>query len=275
MSADQLLQRNPMPAKTPPISDDVTTELRNLREMVEKQRKRQRKLSLRIKSLEFTVDYFLDKPLYDPTDSTGFNEQDHRKHIFTSLVDAIGFDQILETGTFFGNTCGFMADYAKLPIATCEFNERYFTVAQKRLGEFDKITFSLQDSRQFLKDTFKGLSAKNCFIYLDAHWGEDLPLWEEIEIILRQFPGEFVIMIDDFCVPGDSDYKYDDYGPGKALDLATFGELFSRFSLLPFFPSLSGAQETGKKRGCVVLASRGNLEAVKTIDALVPHLTNG
>jgi hypothetical protein len=54
------------------------------------------------------------------------------------------------------------------------------------------------------------------FFHLDAHWEGDLPLQEEIEIILGRFPN-FLIMIDDFRVPGDSGYGFDDYGRGKML----------------------------------------------------------
>ena len=53
------------------------------------------------------------------------------------------------------------------------------------------------------------------FIYLDAHWEEDLPLAEELAVIARATT-RCIVMIDDFQVPGDG-YAYDNYGPGKAL----------------------------------------------------------
>lgn len=54
------------------------------------------------------------------------------------------------------------------------------------------------------------------FAYLDAHWGEDLPLAEKLEIVFS-WDSDAIVMIDDFQVPDDPGYAYDDYGPGKAL----------------------------------------------------------
>ena len=54
--------------------------------------------------------------------------------------------------------------------------------------------------------------------YLDAHWHEYLPLRDELEIALGQFANA-VVLIDDFQVPDDPGYGFDDYGPGKTLNL--------------------------------------------------------
>ena len=54
--------------------------------------------------------------------------------------------------------------------------------------------------------------------YLDAHWEDRLPLREEAELAVGSF-SKAVLMIDDFEVPGDPSYAFDDYGPGKRLCL--------------------------------------------------------
>ena len=90
------------------------------------------------------------------------------------------------------------------------------------------------------------------FIYLDAHWYEDLPLEEEIEIICSSFK-DYVIMVDDFEVPGDRGYGYDDYGKSKSLTLKQFSRVFKRHDLVALFPSVPSSEESGYKRGCVVL----------------------
>jgi hypothetical protein len=59
------------------------------------------------------------------------------------------------------------------------------------------------------------------FFYLDAHWSEDLPLADETEFIIRNL-NTFTIMIDDFEVPRDSGFAYNDYGPGKHLSSRDF-----------------------------------------------------
>ena len=57
---------------------------------------------------------------------------------------------------------------------------------------------------------------RSYFVYLDAHWAEELPLAEELCIVASAWT-RCVVMVDDFQVPGDSGYAYDDYGPGLAL----------------------------------------------------------
>ena len=54
--------------------------------------------------------------------------------------------------------------------------------------------------------------------HVEAMLRHHLPLADEIEIISGGWP-DFVIMIDDFCVPGDDGYEFDDYGPGRRLDV--------------------------------------------------------
>lgn len=58
-------------------------------------------------------------------------------------------------------------------------------------------------------------------------------------------------MIDDFAVPG-TDYGFDDYGPGMALNFELLAPL-SHLDLTGFFPSASPREESGARRGCIVL----------------------
>jgi hypothetical protein len=94
------------------------------------------------------------------------------------------------------------------------------------------------------------------FFYLDAHGGsEDLPLAEELQIIARLWANP-VIMIDDFEVPGDPAYGYDEHGAGKRLNASYLPEELMRNFCL-FWPSLRGEEETGGRRGCVVICRPG------------------
>jgi hypothetical protein len=98
--------------------------------------------------------------------------------------------------------------------------------------------------------------------YLDAHWGEDLPLFEEIAKIFSSC-AQAIVMIDDFKVPNDDGYGYDDYGIGKALTREYIAPLVSEFQLAEFYPRTPSAAESGFRRGCVVVARNPRL-----IDAL-------
>jgi hypothetical protein len=60
-------------------------------------------------------------------------------------------------------------------------------------------------------------------------------------------------MIDDFEVPDDHGFGYDDYGPGKALNAAYIGPLVEAHDLAVFYPSARSQEETGHRRGCAVL----------------------
>ena len=108
---------------------------------------------------------------------------------------------------------------------------------------------------------------KQLFFYLDAHWNDDLPLQEEIKIIFNNWPLS-VIMVDDFKVPDDPDYIYDNYGIGKELSIEYLDTL-SYLNFSAFFPSKKGNSETGLKRGSVILVKDKDLvEKVKTFSSL-------
>jgi predicted O-methyltransferase YrrM len=215
----------------------------------------------RITTLETVVGELLaEPPLKRPPDS-GFNGQENRKAVFKEIISRISFDTVLETGTWIGNSTGFMAEATRLPVHTCEINDLYQAVAKKRLSDLHNISYYRCDSRQFLKEMSLRTYIETPFIYLDAHWYADLPLAEELEIIAKRWK-DFVILVDDFSVPGDHGYGYDDYGYGKALELKCFDKPISKADLAIFFPTTSSNQETGARRGWVILCPKGRVSSI-------------
>ena len=79
---------------------------------------------------------------------------------------------------------------------------------------------------------------------------------KEIEIIVSTWTN-FIILIDDFQVPGDDGYGYDDYGPGKVLDVGYVSGFIKAGRVDAYSPSIPAAQETGFKRGYVFLTPAG------------------
>jgi hypothetical protein len=219
-------------------------------------------LQLRITALETAVDCLIDSPKWNESD--GFNGQEHRKLIFRELVDSFEFDGILETGTWIGNTAGYMAKTSGLPVSTCELNKRFHALAKMRLLGIPNINFALSDSRTFLRRFNNDI--KRPFIYLDAHWYDDHPLKEELQIICNRWD-DFVVMIDDFKVPGDEGYSYEDYGR-NLLSEDHISDLVPRYWLDLFFPSLPSEKETGAKRGCVVLTKHRNANTIRRLQSL-------
>ncbi|HVE92190.1 MAG TPA: hypothetical protein VNE62_07820 [Actinomycetota bacterium] len=197
-----------------------------------------------------------------------FNGQSFRRRIFLDLLRTLSPQAIVETGTHRGTTTAFLAEQSGLPVHTVEADAGFFHYSRLRLREHPNVNLALGDSRGFLRS----LSADSdfpkgdVFFYLDAHWSGDLPLSEEVEVIAGCWK-RAVVMIDDFEVPGDSGYGFDDYGHGKRLALEYLGPP-SRFGMTAFFPTATSAQEDGWKRGCVVLVTDDLVEQVRGITSL-------
>jgi hypothetical protein len=96
---------------------------------------------------------------------------------------------------------------------------------------------------------------QSLLVYLDAHWNDDLPLAEEIEIVFGVCPNA-IVMIDDFKVPFDDD---DDYGTSKSLTAELIEPIVAARSLQLFYPSTPSVHETGFQRGYVVMRARQRL----------------
>jgi hypothetical protein len=215
------------------------------------------------------LDYFLSPNLKESWEGP-FNGQHCRQRIFSDLVARVAFNAIVETGTFRGSTTGFLATFG-LPVYTVEVNARFYAYSALRLFRRRHTIHRYQgDSATFLRGLANNeqFPKSNVLFYLDAHWGEHLPLREEIEVIFTNW-NSTVVMVDDFQVPG-TDYGYDDYGPGKVLNMS-YLEPIQYLQLHAFFPVAEAKQETGAKRGSVVLCRDEALkDALSEIDTLTP-----
>jgi predicted O-methyltransferase YrrM len=185
-----------------------------------------------------------------------FNGQAARQALFHEIVSKLHPRAIVETGTYLGTTAEFMAQTG-LPVYTVEGNCRNYGFARVRLRRRQNVILLRGDSREALHRLFDGplrqLADSTIFFYLDAHWNADLPLIEELETVFSRCPAAIAV-IDDFEVPFDPGYGYDDYGPGKALTASLIAPLVSRYQLQIYYPSTHSAIESGLRRGCAVLA---------------------
>jgi len=188
------------------------------------------------------------------------NGQAGRKAIVRAVIERVGPAALIETGTHRGATTRYLSRSTRLPVYTVEVDTRTFERAQRRLRREHNVRLTLGDSRAFLRNLpDAGVPAKTtALFYLDAHWSSELPLREELQIIQAIWT-DWVAVIDDFEVPDDPAYGYDDYGPGNALRpeyLSACGFPMDRLRV----PTLSGARESGARRGCVVLGSLGRVD---------------
>jgi hypothetical protein len=189
-----------------------------------------------------------------------FNGQAGRTAIMEAILETCQLENVIETGTFRGTTTEFLARKVTGFVYSCESEPRYFLYSRRRLEPLGNVELHLADSRAFLQTLLSrdSIHQSRTLFYLDAHWSIDLPLASEIEIILKNHPAS-IVAIDDFEVPFDGGYGFDDYGPDKRLwlpILETFRNAVPNF----YVPSIGSADETGAKRGCIWFASNNHLD---------------
>jgi len=195
------------------------------------------------------------------------NNQQRRIEMVRSLFDRLTFAGVVETGTYRGSTTEFLAGLTSAPVVTVEVQPRYFWYARWRLGKLRNVRVMLSDSVAALRALGEGgRVAQPVFFYLDAHWEEHLPLGEEVEIIQRYWQ-DFVILVDDFQVPDDPGYAFDDYGPDARLTIEYLAPALHE-NVARFWPAAPSSQETSTRKGCLILASASMAEAVRSLDTV-------
>jgi hypothetical protein len=219
------------------------------------------------------IDYFLHPSMKGDWQGP-FNGQEFRQLMYLELLKSFRFAAIVETGTFRGKTTEYFQSTSGLPVYTVEINPTFYGYSKTRFFRNTKVHTYCGDSRWFLTLLFKKeqLRAEEIFFYLDAHWEKDLPLREEIETIFST-NDKAVVMVDDFKVPGDDAYLYDDYGEGNECSLDYLFPVVSKLKIAAFFPSRRAELETGAKRGCVVLARSPDVIAIlANLPTLSPYV---
>jgi hypothetical protein len=182
-----------------------------------------------------------------------FNGQTGRQRLVLEILERVHPDIVIETGTFRGITTEWFATNFSGPVLSCEIERLYLIQARHRLRRLDNVSLFQADSCTFLRERIAEFpKSSRVLFYLDAHWKDDLPLVDELRIIVGSGL-QFVVIIDDFKVPLDKGYNFDDYGPGKALKLELLD--FLQDTCQFFFPRLHASEETGAVSGSCVLAS--------------------
>jgi hypothetical protein len=198
------------------------------------------------------------------------NSMTSRLEATRQMIYALGIEQIIETGTYRGTTTEWFAQFG-IPVETVEINERFFAFSKMRLAGFKNVQVLLTSSVPYLRE--RKATSKPTLFYLDSHWENHLPLREELELIFTKYP-KSVVLIDDFQVADDRGYGFDHYASDKELTID-----YVRASNVPalsyFFPSTPSGQETGAKRGWVVLTADAGmadqLRDVPLVRAYVPR----
>lgn len=229
-----------------------------------------RDLINRINDLETGMRVLVGSPAYADGERVGMNGQPGRKRIFRELMEKFRFDCIVETGTYLGDSTGYMAKASGLPVHSGELNPSLHALAKLRLRDVPGISLTNADSREFLRRLSEsaGMAAKAVFFYLDAHWGKDVPLKAEIDFIASRWD-RFVIMVDDFEVPWDEGYTHGHYGTLRAVDMP---RLCAAHDLRVYFPTIASREEGPGATGCAIVARNGPFaEPLETIASIRRH----
>lgn len=225
-------------------------------------------LDSRISQIETSLVYKLQQKNF-PWQELCLNGQENRKKIITEILTKIKFDCIVETGTEYGFSTKYFSQFSN-NIISVEKSKPVFFIANHNLIEEKNIKLILNDSKNLnliLNSQNIDLDSKsNVFFYLDAHAEDDYPLIEEISFILNKFKN-FILVIDDFEVPGDDGYGYDSY-KGRKLNIKFIRKLLSKKENV-FFPNIHSSNETGRLRGYVLITNnedfRQTLNTIKEI----------
>lgn len=142
----------------------------------------------------------------------------HGNNILRQLVNDVikrGASSFVETGTHHADTTSYVAgQFPTLPIFTCEIDNECFMISLKKTKQFANVVLSNESSEKFVNRLIMGNKLGDLPIFfLDAHWFDYWPLMDEIASIVL-LPN-FVIIIDDFAVPGQPQFETSQGGGGS------------------------------------------------------------
>lgn len=121
--------------------------------------------------------------------------------------------QFVETGTNVGSTLHYFAlKYQNIQCFSCEPHLESYALAKSKINNLNNVIIKNIISPDFLHQCLsEKMYAKNTVFWLDSHgYGFTWPLKEEIEFITDKFETGY-IFIDDFKVPDQLQFAYDEY----------------------------------------------------------------
>ena len=134
-----------------------------------------------------------------------FNKDPVVEAEFRRLMQRYNIEEIVETGTYEGDSTVFFASFGKI-VHTVEVVPSTYVKTQERLRNYANVQCYLGNSADVIRQL--PLTGPTIF-YLDAHWHDYWPLRDELKYITT-LPFPVVIVIDDFQVPG-TNYHFDRY----------------------------------------------------------------
>ena len=161
----------------------------------------------------------------------------------------------IESGSYLGTTTQYLVSLVSEKTYSIEVNAEFAAVAKARL-ESDihsgRIEIVDGDSAVEMPRILGGLDSKShtVFAYLDAHWLEHIPLRDEVQALL-EWGGDFVAVVDDFYIPSDLGYGYDQYRNHR-VDIS---HIPNSDKISVWVPEDDSSTESGAHRGTAYIVS--------------------
>lgn len=221
-------------------------------------------LQFRRSLAEVLLVHFKPSDFFDHWSVQPFNGQLVRHETVFRIIKQIMPTVCIKTGTYLGSTTPYLAGYSRSPTHTIEIDplsaKKSFDRHQKNFSNLN-INNILGDSSEEIGKVLKKLDASDQVVlaYLDAHWLDIIPTNKELDSLVC-WGGRFVAIIDDFYVPWDSGYGFDQYG-----DVVIGETLVPKSSGVRIFASsVESRLETGAKCGTGYVFSEGMYEFLDT-----------
>lgn len=156
------------------------------------------------------------EPVLMPFQDKPFNGDTTITKEFLALKNKFDIKVAIETGTCLGYTTLWLSENFEL-VKSVEYHPEYFNIAKNRLK--DRTNTELVQGKSELNLPSLLAANQRTIFFLDAHWGQDCPLEEELDIISWYYAHPNccshltlpIITIHDFKVPGNPDLGYDSY----------------------------------------------------------------
>ena len=144
----------------------------------------------------------------------GFHGNIMLQRMVDALIVQTGVTSFVETGTHYADTASHVAfGHPELQVFTCEIDEKYYAASVDNLQQYKHVRLFKESSEKFVAR----LVAENALgdlpmFFLDAHWYDYWPLPDEI-LAIAQLP-KFLVLVDDFMVPGQPQFETSNGGGG-------------------------------------------------------------
>lgn len=190
-----------------------------------------------------------------------FNGQSRRIYNCCVLAAYLRPNFAIETGTYVGSSTYLLSGLGVQKTFSVEIDEYYAAIARKRhwqLIEEGHLEILEGSSKDLLPQILKGISTEDrTILYLDAHWGDYLPIVDEIKSLI-DWGGVYLAIIDDFQVPNFLGYGFDAYGNSVVGPSA----IPTGSGLSLWTPDENEKCETGARRGTGYLFSKHALDLI-------------